>query len=71
MTTTTGTRFWTIDNPAPDDPSLPEPASARYGAGPFLVPIVDEEYGGVIAWANTTEQAERIVAALAGKEGTA
>lgn len=57
-------RFWLIDNPLSDEPCLPDPASARGGAGPFLVPIVDEEYGGVIAWANTPEQAARIVSAL-------
>jgi hypothetical protein len=61
-------RYWLIDNPHRDEPSLPEPASARGGAGPYLVPIVDEVYGGVIAWANTCEQAERIVAALAAVE---
>lgn len=57
-------RFWIIDNPHGDEPSLPEPNSARHGSGPYLVPIVDEVYGGVIAWANTVEQGERIVAAL-------
>jgi hypothetical protein len=57
-------RFCVIDNPDRDDPSLPEPASCRNGAGPYLLPIVDEKYGGVIAWANTPEQAERIVRAL-------
>jgi hypothetical protein len=57
-------RFWIIDNPLPDEPSLPEPASCRNGAGPFLFPIVDDVYGGVIAWGNTYEQAERIVTAL-------
>jgi len=50
-------RFWVIDNPLPGEPSLPEPGS-------LVLPIVDEEYGGVIAWANTPEQADRIVAAL-------
>lgn len=58
-------RYWLIDNPHRDEPSLPEPASARGGAGPYLVPIVDEVYGGVIAWANTPDLAERIVTALA------
>lgn len=64
MTTTTEPRYWYIDNPDADEPSLPEPASARHGSGPYLIPIVDETYGGVIAWANTTEQAERLIAAL-------
>jgi len=59
-------RFWIIENPHADEPNLPEPASARGGTGPFLVPIVDENHGGVIAWANTVEQADRIVAALDG-----
>jgi hypothetical protein len=58
-------RFWIIDNPLSDEPNLPDPASCRNGDGPFLVPIVDEVYGGVIAWANTPEQAERIADALA------
>jgi hypothetical protein len=57
-------RFWIIDNPLSDEPSLPEPASCRQGSGPYLIPIVDDAYGGVIAWANTPEQAQRIVAAL-------
>ena len=57
-------RFWIIDNPLPNEPCLPEPASCRDGAGPFLYPIVDEVYGGVIAWGNTYDQAERIVASL-------
>ncbi len=47
-----------------DDPYLPEPESTRGGSGPFIIPIVDDSYGGVIAWALTVEQAERIVAAL-------
>lgn len=57
-------RYWVIENPMRSDPSLPEPASARDGDGPYLYPIVDETYGGVIAWANTLEQANRIVLAL-------
>lgn len=47
-----------------DDPYLPEPESTRGGSGPFIIPIIDEGYGGVIGWANTEEQAERIVRAL-------
>lgn len=57
-------RFWVIDNPERGEPSLPEPASCRDGLGPYVLPIVDEVYGGVIAWATTLGQAERIVAAL-------
>lgn len=57
-------RFWIIDSPAGDEPSLPALSAVRGGEGPYLVPIVDEEYGGVVAWANTVEQAERIVGAL-------
>jgi hypothetical protein len=49
------------------DPILPVAESCYGGAGPFLVPIVDDGYGGVIAWANTDEQAERIVRALVGE----
>ena len=59
-----GARFWVIDYALRDEPCLPEPASCRGGDGPYLFPIVDDEYGGVIAWANTYEQAERIVVAL-------
>lgn len=58
------TRFWIIDNPEGEEPSLPVPESCQGGSGPYLLPIVDEKYGGVIAWANTLEQAERIVDAL-------
>lgn len=63
-------RFWFIDNALADEPSLPVAASCQGGTGPFLLPIVDEEYGGVIAWANTPEQATRIVEALT-KSGVA
>lgn len=54
----------------PDDCWLPEPESVRGGEGPYITPIVDDVYGGVICWANTKEQADRIVAALndVGKE---
>lgn len=50
-----------------DDSWLPEPESVRGGVGPYIIPIVDDVYGGVIAWANTSEQAERIVASLNAK----
>jgi hypothetical protein len=52
-----------------DDSWLPEPESVRGGEGPYIIPIVDDNYGGVIAWANTMEQAERIVTALSRKGG--
>lgn len=54
-----------------DDPWLPEPESVRGGEGPYIIPIVDRDYGGVIAWANTVQQAERIVAALSASEAYA
>ncbi len=68
ITETDEPRFWIIENALGDEPSLPEPASVQGGAGPYLYPIVDEGYGGVIAWGNTYEQAERIIAALAKEE---
>ena len=57
-------RFWIIDNVRGDDLALPEPASTRGGEGPYVWPIVDDEYGGVIAWANEYKQAERLVGTL-------
>jgi hypothetical protein len=50
-------RYWVITNPHPGEPSLPAPGS-------LVLPIVDEQYGGIIGWANTEEQADRIVDAL-------
>lgn len=52
-----------------DDSWLPEPESVRGGEGPYIIPVVDDEYGGVICWANTQEQAVRIVSALNGVSG--
>jgi hypothetical protein len=63
-------QFWVIDSP--DSVSLPHPDSIvgmDEGGKTPLLPIFDEEYGGVIAWANTSEQADRIVKALT-KEGS-
>lgn len=57
-------RFWVAADPAADDPLLPAAEAAQGGAGPHVLPIIDETYGGVIAWANTDEQAARIVRAL-------
>ena len=66
----TDPRFWVIDNP--DTVALPHRDSIigvdQNGKTPVL-PIVDEIYGGVIAWANTPEQADRIVNALTKVEG--
>lgn len=65
MANTNDPRFWVIDSIIEsDDPSLPHPDSVQGGTGPHIIPIVDEEYGGVIAWANTPEQADRIVRGL-------
>jgi hypothetical protein len=58
-------RFWIIDNIVnPTEPCLPVAQSCQGGDGPYLYPIVDEDYGGVFAWASTYEQADRIVEAL-------
>lgn len=57
-------RYWMILNPERDEPCLPEPSSTRHGVGPYIIPIVDEVYGGVIGWANTADQADRIIAGL-------
>jgi hypothetical protein len=62
--TETGSRYWVIDNPMRGEPSLPHPDACQDGPGPYVLPIVDENYGGVIGWASSTENAERIVAAL-------
>jgi hypothetical protein len=58
-------RFWVILQP--DSVALPASESivgVENGGATSLLPIVDEDYGGVIAWANTVEQAGRIVDAL-------
>ena len=63
-------RFWYFTTP--DDIALPVPESIigwdKGGESPLL-PIIDEEYGGVIAWTNTEDQARRIVNALRRTEG--
>lgn len=60
-------RFWLLMHP--DTIALPDADSIIGYDQPGqrqrpLIPIVDEEYGGVIAWANTEEQGNRIVNAL-------
>lgn len=58
-------RYWPIVGAISDDDSwLPEPESVRGGGGPYIIPIVDGEHEGPIAWASTMEQAERICDAL-------
>lgn len=46
------------------DPLLPHPNGCYGGSGPYVIPIADDVYGGVIAWVNTEEQGKRIVSAL-------
>jgi hypothetical protein len=58
-------QFRIIDEPYSVD--LPHPDSivgTDEGGTTPIFPIFDREYGGVIAWANTAEQADRIVKAL-------
>jgi hypothetical protein len=64
-----GKRFHVNNWPQRHDPDLPHPMTSRDGEGPYILPIYDEVYGGVIAWANTVEQGQRIVDALAKMEG--
>lgn len=64
----TDQRFQLIESTDENDPLLPAPESIQGGDVPSVLPIVDETYGGVIAWANTTEQGKRIVDALSFAE---
>ena len=60
-----GPRFWKIF--ATDETNIEE--ASRMALADQLVPVCDENEGGVIAYATCDEHAERIIRALRAMEG--